>query len=458
MSIRNIYTAFFFIGLFFFSFNDFEGISFLGEYKKEPGAIFFLIGFVLMFVDVVFKKKILIPYKSIVFKVLIIFLLWCIIATIINLPSLYTNYFKHTSGNIRFVRQYMSLLISTVIFFLFYFGVLSKLSIKEILYKIRRVFLLSLIVAAVYGFLETFVVIFGINFLNPILQLFDYFPFLEVSLDPNGRISSICYEPPFFAIYLITIAGWMFSYILTEKGILKFAPTIVIIILTFYCGSRTGLVVVFFQLFIFISFLYKNKKNRKHIWFGASVITILFSVLLIINGGKIVKMVTEKIETLNFSKNLKSNVSNQSRFGIQYASLMVFKENPIFGVGFGQQPYHSRNHYPGWATRDNYEFSYFYKNSAEPSFPPGYNMYTRVLSETGLIGFFTLLLFIYIVITKTKKIIRNSVNEKQILGHVLLITFAGLFINWAQIDTFRIYGIWISLAILIIIDKKEISE
>ena len=128
---------------------------------------------------------------------------------------------------------------------------------------------------------------------------------------------------------------------------------------------------------------------------------------------------------------------------------VIVKENPIIGVGFGQQTYHARFHYPGWATRDNYEFDLFYKNSSEPSFPPSYNIYTRILAETGIVGFLIILIIIYLTIKTTKTLVRNSTDEKQILSYVLLISFSGLFVNWMQIDTFRMYGIWISLAILI---------
>ena len=451
ITLRKVNEILLLTGLFFFSFNDYEGIPFLGEFKKEAGAIFFLFGFFLMIVESGYSKKISIPFKSTIFKTVLVFIAWCFITTILNLPDVINNYFKHTGGVNRFIRQYSSLLISTIIFFLFYWNVLIKMNTNDILFKIRKVFFLSLIVASVYGFLEAGVVFFGMHFLTPILKLFDYFPFLEVVLDSSGaeRISSVCYEPPFLAIYLISIAGWMFSYVLTEKGVLKYIPTIVVLILTFFSASRTGLLVVFFQFFIFLTILHKNKKNRKNIGYSIIGLLILSSFLLIINGNKIIKAVSEKVESLNFSQNLTKNVSNQSRFGMQYAALQVFKENPIVGVGFGQLTYHARYNYPGWATRNNYEYDLFYKNSSEPSFPPSYNIYTRILAETGIVGFLIILIIIYLTIKTTKTLVRNSTDEKQILSYVLLISFSGLFVNWMQIDTFRMYGIWISLAILI---------
>lgn len=455
MTLKKVIEVFFFTGLFFFSFNDYEGIPFFGEYRKEAGAIFFFIGFIILLINSYYTKKISLPYKSKIFKLLLIFVAWCFISTLFNLSDVTNNYFKHTGGINRFIRQYSSLLISTIIFFLFYWNVISKMSIRDILYKIRRVFFLALIIASIYGFLEIGVSFFGISSLFNILKLFDYFPFLEVDLEGYGRISSICYEAPFLAIYLISIAGWMFSYVLTEKSYLKFIPTILVLILTFFSGSRTGLLVVFIQFFVFVTILFKYKKYRRYISYSLFFCSIFFSLLLIFNGQKIIKAVSEKVESLNFSKNLTKSVSNQSRFGMQYAALQVFKEHPIVGVGFGQQTYSARFHYPGWATKNNYEYEIFYKNSAEPTFPPAYNIYTRLLAEIGLIGTSLFCYILYLSISGTKKLIKKSSNEKLILSYILLISFVGLFINWMQIDSFRMYCVWICIVILIRLNQEE---
>jgi O-antigen ligase len=448
-TLSKIYLYFFYLGLFFFSFNEYEGISFLGEFKTESGALFLLLGFLFLLTESGFTKKIAIPFKSTIFQIILLFISWCFITTLLNGNTVISNYFKHTGGINRFIRQYFSLLLSSIIFFLFYWNVIYKMTTKDILLKIRKVFLLSLIVAFVYGFLETMVIVFGLGFLYPILKLFDYFPFLEVSLHSGGRISSIAYEPPFLAIYLITISGWMFSYILTEKNPLKFLPAFAVLFLTYFSGSRTGLVVVIFQLIIFAVFLYKDVRFKSYISRALIGFSFLFFFLLLINGSKLTKSLNEKIDSLDFKKNLTKNVSNQSRFGMQYAALQVFLENPIIGVGFGQQAYHNRTHYPGWATKNNYEFELLYKNKNEKAFPPGYNIYTRLLAETGLVGIILFLMLVYFSLHEARILLKEAKEEERTILIIILISLSGLYINWLQIDTFRIYGIWLSLAILI---------
>ncbi|WDF63510.1 O-antigen ligase family protein [Flavobacterium sp. KACC 22763] len=455
--LSKIYLFFFFLGLFFFSFNEYQGLSFLGEFKTESGALFFLLGFLLLGIESIAKGKISIPYKSTIFQILVFFLIWCFITTVLNANTVVSNYFKHTSGINRFVRQYFSMILSCVVFFLFYWNVIYKMKTIDILLKIRKVFLLSLIIAFTYGFFEVLVVVFGFGKLYSVLKLFDFFPFLEVSLQTGGRISSIAYEPPFLAIYLITISGWMFSYILTEKGLVKFLPAFAVLFLTYFSGSRTGLIVVLFQVCIFCVFLYRDPRFKSYLLKSFLAFTIVFCFLLLLNGTKIVNAIGDKIDSLDFRKNLTKNVSNQSRFGMQYAALQVFSKNPIIGVGFGQQGYHVRTHYPSWATRNNYEFELLYKNKNEKSFPPGYNIYTRLLAETGLIGFSLFLMLIFFSLVEVRKLMKTAKDEDKILLIIILISLSGLYVNWLQIDTFRMYGVWLSLAILIRMRYKPLK-
>ena len=65
ISLRQTYTFLFLIGVFFIPFNSYEGISFLGEYRKDGAIIFFLISFILFFIDAFLKRTNIVPiYQS----------------------------------------------------------------------------------------------------------------------------------------------------------------------------------------------------------------------------------------------------------------------------------------------------------------------------------------------------------------------------------------------------------
>lgn len=450
VSLRQVYTFLFLIGVFFIPFNSYEGISFLGEYRKDGAIIFFLISFILFFIDAFLKMKIKIPGKNILFQALLLFIIWLIISTLLNIDTVFSNYMKQTSGLSRFFRQLISLSIALTLFITSY-NIFSKFSVKHSFYLLRRVFLYSFIFVSIYAFFEILIVVFNISYFKSVFSAFDYFPFTETSLDlMYNRISSVSYEPPFLAIYLITVAGWMFSYILTSRNNIKYLPTLIVFVLTFFSGSRTALIVVLFQFIIFIWIVFSaNQKFNKIIQNFLMLSLTLFLLIFLFNREKITEVLETKIATLNFKKNIETSISNRSRFGIQYTSLLIFKENPILGVGFGQQGFHAKDKYPKWATRKNYEFDLYYLNNKEKSFPPGFNMYTRLLAETGITGLLIFLFFIFLIFYQSKKLIKNKKNQDKIVPIVLLISFIGFSINWLQFDSFRVFGFWICLALLI---------
>ena len=143
---------------------------------------------------------------------------------------------------------------------------------------------------------------------------------------------------------------------------------------------------------------------------------------------------------------------------MQYAQLQVFKEHPIVGVGLGQQAYYSKYHYPPWAATSNYEFKLWYKNPNVRNFPPGYNLYIRILAENGIIGFLIFALIIATTLYKSIQLYFKKDLIKNILGVVLTISIVGIAINWLQIDTYRLYGFWLFLAILYAVDRDQSNK
>lgn len=449
INFDKLYRILFSIGLFLFAFNQMELLPFLGEYVREFGAIFFFLGFTLLCIEICLTGKISFPYQNKLLQLIFLFYIIVIICTIINLDTVINNYFKRITGISRFIRQYVSISIPLFVFAPLFWRVFSKYTIEKSFYFIRKIFYYSLLFCSFYAFWEILYSYFHIYFAKYILDLFSFFPLLKV-MNHSGRISSFTYEPPALAIYLITISGWMLSYIYTEKTwIKKSIPTLLILILTFFSGSRTALLVITALIFLFITYLFITGYYRKEIMVISSSFFLISCLTLTVNSGKIVELINEKIESLNFKANLKSNVSNQTRFGMIQAMKETIKDNPIFGVGYGQHVYHSRFHYPRWAKTNNWEFEILYENKKDPSFPPSYNLYLRLLAETGIVGLISWLAVIIYSLTLAYKFTKNNNPIISITAISILFSLIGLYINWFQIDTFRMYGFWLCIVILI---------
>lgn len=452
MLLKKLYILLFFLGIFFIPFNEFEGWTVLGEYSDEAATYFFLSAFILMLTDSLSKGKIGIPYKNSVSLFLIGFLIWSAVSTLINFETVSANFFKGISGFNRYIRQTFSLVISAVVFTILFWNVIKDYTVERIFKLIRKVILFSFIFVSVYGFIEIGIVFFHMGFLKPVLKSFEVFPFVNTFLhDSESRrgISSVTFEIPALGTYLIMVLPWMASYIYTEKSLLKYLPLATILILLFFSDSRSALIVISVQLlamfFLFVSDLRFRANTLKIAKYGM----ILILGLLIWKSESIYETIEEKSDRLNFSKNLTENVSNKSRFGMQYATLQVFKENPITGVGLGQVAYHSINHYPYWATVNNYEFDLYYKNQQVKSFPPNYNFYTRILAELGIVGIFLLLSLFFLCTYYSYLYWKLTTNKFRFVGVILFLSFVGVSINWMQLDYFRQYGFWLCLVLLI---------
>jgi hypothetical protein len=210
------------LGIFFLPFNSWEGISFLGEYYRDSCFLFFISAFIIL----LFKKKINIPYKNIIFQLLLFFISWAFIATLLNFHNVSEYYFKQTSGTFRFINQFGSLIIAAVILPITFYNGFKSFNMERLLILIRKSILISLLIVFLYSIIEVLIVKFDVLWLKKsVLNLFDYFPFTDARTDMRlNRISSVSFEPPALGTYLISIAGWMISYIITEEKKVKIHP------------------------------------------------------------------------------------------------------------------------------------------------------------------------------------------------------------------------------------------
>ena len=452
ITIKNLIIPALLLGIFFIPFNSWSGIGFLGEYYRDSCFLFFSFAFVL----VLFKRRINIPVKNLIFQFLILFILWSILATLFNAYNIADYYFKQTSGLSRFINQFGSLIIASIIIPLTFYNGFKWININKTFRLIRRVVLASLIIVLIYSIIEILIVKFNmVNLKKPLLNLFDYFPFTEAKTDMRlRRISSVTFEPPALGTYLLSIAGWMFSYILTEKKNFKYLPTLIVLFLGFMSGSRAAFFAIIIQFIIASIIFLKNKnltRNLYRVIIGFSTASILTITYF---SEPIYNYIKKEIDSFKLDDSTHS-LSNKSRFGIQQAMFYVFLENPISGTGYGLQAFESRKKYPTWAKKNNWEFRLKYLNQNDKRFPPGYNMYLRILSETGLVGF---LFFGLMLLQIFLWCFNNLKSENSTIAFIILISMIGFSLNWLKMDSFRIYFFWLCLALIWVVEQRKISQ
>ncbi len=451
LSVIHIASSLIFIGIFFIPFNSWEGIGFLGEFYRDSCFLFFSAAFLFL----AFKRKIKIPYQNIIFQILILLSLWSFLATILNSSNILEYFFKNTTGIERFINQYGALIICAILLPITFYNAFFTLDTDILFFRIRKTLLASLFIVFTYAFIEVIIVKFDmLELKTKILNIFDYFPFTEAKIDPRGsRISSVSFEAPALGTYLLSISGWMFSYIITSRSIWKFIPTIIVVALAFLSGSRAAFFITLIQSVFFVAILLRNTKHSKAILRTSFTFILIIVATLGIYSKEITGYVKNEIQSFKLDDKQHS-ISNKSRFGIQQAMFKVFLDNPVAGTGYGLQAFESRKLYPVWAKRNNWEFRVMYLNQNDERFPPGYNIYLRYLSETGVVGF----LIFCILLIQVFLWCYNNFNKHNLYSIVILISTIGFSMNWLKMDSLRIYAFWLCLSLIFILESKKIKN
>ncbi|WP_418510454.1 O-antigen ligase family protein [Corallibacter sp.] len=245
---------------------------------------------------------------------------------------------------------------------------------------------------------------------------------------------------------------------LTEKsGFKKYAPIFSTIILCFLSGSRAGFFIILVQIIVFIFYTIKDKKYNKLFVKIFLSLTALITVSILFFAKPIYQYTYSKVVSFKTDDDVHA-LSNKSRFGIQYAMFQVFLKNPIKGTGYGLQAFESKDLYPEWAVENNWEFRLKYLNEEVKSFPPGYNLYLRLLSETGIIGFVLFIFFLLIIFLWCYNKTFKKQGQQTIMPLVITISMVGFAINWMKVDTFRMYFFWLSIVLIILLQKQSISN
>jgi hypothetical protein len=414
--------------------------------------MFFLTAFCVLVISDLIRGKVSLPFSHLVYFVFLLLFGWICVSIFFNFGNVTDYYFKQTSGWIRYLKQVTAVIFAFFMFFYLFYNVVLQLGLINAFSAIRKTMFYSLIIVFIAGLLQ-FLIFAGVSPLIPVFRLFDYFPFTETKLlFALARVNATSIRPPDLGMYLISISGFMFSYILTEKKsmLLKYFPFLMVVFLAYASKSRTALVTVFAQIIILIYWGYKNYPTFRVLMNRGLLIGLFFiPIVLYFQGKTLYKGINERIESLDFTDTKSDNaVSNKSRFGIQYANFQVYKKYPIAGIGWGQQSFESKDLYPDWATNNNWEFKGVYLNENEKSFPPGYNLFLRMMTETGTIGFiifscFVFLMFYYAFLYSSKN------GSYRYIPITIVIVFFGTFLNWFQMDSFRLYTFWLALAMLI---------
>jgi len=288
----------------------------------------------------------------------------------------------------------------------------------------------------------------------------------------EGRITGLAFEPSWLAhqLNMLYIPFFLSTFIsgntIFKKKYLHIPiETIFLcasIFLLFLTKSRIGWITFVFCFFYTLFYVYKDllRKLRKRFiflkrkfWSFIIPISFVFIVMSVIISGIYISSKfdprMEKILQIETYKNRDLiSIANEFLFAerILYweAGWKIFNDNPIIGVGLGNYGFYFEEYMPAFASALDEPREILFRADHLAN---NKNLWTRILSETGMIGFVFFFSWILLLWIQGLKLKKNQSQSARFFGHVMNIALIAIILEGFSIDSFALPYFWIIIGI-----------
>jgi O-antigen ligase len=285
----------------------------------------------------------------------------------------------------------------------------------------------------------------------------------------TNRVSGMAYEPAWLAGQIATVyLPWLFASLLTRLRVTRFKWLEIIllgfaVLLLLATFSRGGLLTALGASALTFLFVGRAELRAAWTWFASGfrqggINLFLRAGLVVVSLGALAGAGLFLSQKEYITRLFGTDAENVSDFIIEnsagaraaynYAAWGTYQENPVTGVGLGASGFYIYDHLPDWALTTVPEIAR-QLNPENRLYPNPKSMYLRLLAETGLIGFFVFLAFLFSVLGDALHALQSGTITTRYLGIAGLFTwFAVVLYNVTQ-DSFATPNIWINFGILV---------
>jgi len=303
--------------------------------------------------------------------------------------------------------------------------------------KINFIFKIWSIIFASVCFDIVFEIIFGHN----LLGFTSYMP---------GRIASFFGDElvvgAFFHGFVLYFVAYSFSNYPQNKNLIVII-IIILIMVSFFIGERSNFLKVFFSLFIFSTIIFKIKPLKNFL----ILISVILIMTIFLNFNEDYKIRYYDQTKQIFKNNGVSHFFSNSQYGAhQIVAYKIFKNYPLFGVGV-------KNFRTESAKKIYEEKNKPYNSWRQATHP--HQLHLEFLSETGIIGYISFLIFILssVIIGIKKYLISKNLYLLSslifIASSVLPILPSGSFLS-----TFSGGIFWINYVIMCVLTLVKFKD
>ena len=307
---------------------------------------------------------------------------------------------------------------------------------------------------------------------------------MMAGLPPNGRISGLALEPSWLAAQVITLyLPWAFAAMLKNYNwgnrswsvVAILAACAFLLIFTFSRGGVLTAIVAAILTFIiagreriqqawnwFISpLLLKNLSPNKFLEVGLRITAIVILLAGLAGGTFILSRNRYFAQIWQSRKTTLTNyfvdIYAGPRLAYSWAGWTIFEQHPWTGVGLGAAGFYLSQALPDWAHFNNPDIAQLLSpyNQVYPNIK---NLYIRLLSETGILGFWSFISLYLLTLGKTLNLLRSRQKELAFLGTASLLAWLSIVMLGITQDSLAMPVIWIPLGILIGMTTTEIGN
>jgi O-antigen ligase len=256
-----------------------------------------------------------------------------------------------------------------------------------------------------------------------------------------GRLGSFTGEESVIGGYFL---GFCLVFLIsTHKKLKKYNIEIVVatllIIISFLIGERANFIRSFIAISFFVFFIIKYNYKKKLLIIFLPIVLIILTLTFSNNNYYKFRYVNQL--KLIFTKNGLSNYLEDSQYGAhRNVAKEIFLDNPIFGVGIKNFRIESAS--------KKYDDLNHKKNQLRVSTHP-HELYYEFLSETGIFGLSTFLIFISMSLLLSFKNFQINRNYYQLCGLIIvLLSIMPILPSGSFLSTYTSSIFWINYALM----------
>jgi O-antigen ligase len=298
---------------------------------------------------------------------------------------------------------------------------------------------------------------------------------MMAGLPPNGRISGLALEPSWLAAQVITIyLPWAFAALLKNYDwgsrrwltVVILAACAYLLIFTF---SRAGVLTALVTVILTFIIAGRERIGQAWRWFfsplqlkkpfaprfpevGLRIVAIIALLAGLAGGTYILSRNKYFAQIWQSRKNTLTNyfvdIYAGPRLAYSWAGWTIFEQHPWTGVGLGAAGLYLPQALPDWAHFNNPDIAQLL-SPGNQTYPNIKNLYIRLLSETGILGFWSFISLFTLTLGIILNLLRSRQKELAFLGTASLLAWISIVMLGITQDSLAMPIIWIPFGILI---------